>query len=125
MGVPPAATPALLMTSVGGPLNQACASVAIRCTSSIRVTSQRTGSALPPPPMIASAVVRAAFSSMSLHTIRPPRRANSVANAAPIPLPAPVMTAAASRLHLFDDPNSPMPITPRPGRFGCRAGRAR
>ena len=35
---------------------------------------------------------------MSLHTTRPPRRANSTANAAPMPLPAPVTTAAARRL---------------------------
>jgi hypothetical protein len=118
MGVPPAPTPALLMTSVGGPLNQACASVANRCTSSIRVTSQHRASARPPSSAIASAVARAPFSSISLHTIRPPRRASSVANAAPMPLPAPVMTASASRLRLSDDPKSPMPIA-----LICRRGR--
>jgi len=58
--------------------------------------------------------VRAAFSSMSLHTILPPRRASSVANAAPMPLPAPVMTAAALRLRF-----STIPVVPcrSPGRL--------
>ena len=60
---------------------------------------------------MASAVARAAVSSMSLHTTRPPRRASSVANAAPMPLPAPVMTAAASWLRFVDDPKMPMAST--------------
>jgi hypothetical protein len=51
---------------------------------------------------------------MSLHTILPPRRASSVANAAPMPLPAPVMTAAALRLRF-----STIPVVPcrSPGRL--------
>src|SRR3954469_16559666 len=55
-----------------------------------------------------SAVVCAAASSMSLHTTLPPRWASSVANAAPMPLPAPVMTAAALLLRFLDEPNMPM-----------------
>ena len=43
----------------------------------------------------------AAVSSMSLQTTRPPRRASSAANAAPMPLPAPVMTAAVTPAPLF------------------------
>ena len=58
---------------------------------------------------------------MSLHTTRPPRLASSTANAAPMPLPAPVMTAAASWLRFFDDPKSPMTFTPLPRRWCWRA----
>ena len=42
MGRPPAPTPALLITMVGGPPNQSCASAARQCTSSICDTSQRS-----------------------------------------------------------------------------------
>src|SRR6187402_1560983 len=55
---------------------------------------------------MASAVARDDPSSTSLHTIRPPRRASSVANAAPMPLPAPVMTAAAPWLRLGEEPKT-------------------
>ena len=57
---------------------------------------------------MASAVVRAVVSSTSLQTTRPPRRASSMAKAAPMPLPAPVITAAASRLRFSDDPKMPI-----------------
>jgi hypothetical protein len=44
---------------------------------------------------IALTVFWAPTSSMSLQTTRLPRRASSIANAAPMPLPAPVTTARA------------------------------
>src|SRR6476620_91919 len=56
---------------------------------------------------MASAVARAVVSSTSLHTTRPPRRASSTAKAAPMPLPAPVITAAALRLRFSVDPKMP------------------
>ena len=40
-------------------------------------------------------------------------RASSVANASPMPLPAPVMTAAASRLRFLDEPKMPIASTCR------------
>ncbi len=95
MAAPPAPTPALLITSVGGPPNQDCDRSASASTSSIRETSQRTAVALAPRSVIASTVFCAAASSMSLQTTAPPRRPSSTANAAPIPLPAPVTTADA------------------------------
>src|SRR2546430_11025586 len=52
---------------------------------------------------------------MSLQTTAPPRRASSTANAAPIPLPAPVTTARALWLTLFDlcsNPSIPYPTFP-------------
>src|ERR1700743_1934269 len=76
MAAPPAPTPALLITRVGAALNQDCARSAKAQTSSNRDTSQ--------PPTA------------------PPRRASSTANAAPIPLPAPVTTADAPWLVVFD-----------------------
>src|SRR5512144_2974452 len=55
---------------------------------------------------MASAVACDDSSSTSLHTIRPPRRASSVANAARMPLPAPVMTAAAPWLRFGEEPKT-------------------
>src|SRR3954468_8692040 len=112
IGRPPAPTPALLITTVGGPPNQAVASLASCSTSSIRETSQRSAVASPPLATMPWAVACAEASSTSLHTTRPPRAASSAANAAPIPLPAPVMTAAASWLRLSDDPKIPI-VLPR------------
>ena len=64
-------------------------------TSSSRATSHRIAQCLPACGDDAVSRCRAAVSSMSLQTTLPPRWASSTANAAPIPLPAPVMTAAA------------------------------
>ena len=93
IGVPPAPTPALLITRVGGPSNQSWAVPASAVTSSSRETSQCAAVARPPRSMMASATRWAAGWSMSLHTTAPPRAPSSVANAAPMPLPAPVTTA--------------------------------
>ena len=95
---PPAPTPALLTTKLGGPPNQLHASLARTCTSWIDETSHLAASALPPWSVIASAVPCAARSSMSLQTTLPPRAASSTANAWPIPLPEPVTTALLSWL---------------------------
>src|SRR5690625_4316619 len=104
--VPPAPTPALLTTRVGGPSNQPWASVASFVTSATWDTSQRSAVARPPSAVIAAAVRSAPASSISLQTTAPPRRASSRANAAPMPLPAPVTTAAARWLRLGDRPKS-------------------
>src|ERR1700740_2235562 len=99
---PPAPTPALLITRVGAAPNQDCDRSAKVQTSSNRDTSQRIAVAFAPRSVIASAVLGAADSSMSLQTPAPPRRASSTANAAPIPLPAPVTTADAPWLVVLD-----------------------
>src|SRR5271166_4663353 len=95
MGAPPEPTPALLITSVGAAPNQDCDCSANALTSANCETSQRIAVAFAPVWVIVSTVLWAAASSMSLQTTAPPRRASSTANAAPIPLPAPVTTAAA------------------------------
>src|SRR5246127_1359263 len=102
MAAPPAPTPALLITSVGGAENQDSDWSARAHTSSNRDTSQRIATALAPRSAIASTVSWAAASLTSLPTTGPPRRASSIANAAPMPLPAPVTTAEAPWLVVFD-----------------------
>ena len=92
-GLPPAPTPALLITRVGASPNHSWARSARASTCSSRDTSQGTARAWPPCSWIASAVAVAVAGLRSLHTTRPPRRASSSANARPIPLPAPVTTA--------------------------------
>src|ERR1700722_5116346 len=108
IGAPPEPTPALLITSVGAAPNQDCDWVASSWTSLSLVTSQAITTASPALSVIVLTVLFAATSSMSLHTTRLPRRANSIANAAPIPLPAPVTTARALLLTLGDLPNGPI-----------------
>ncbi len=71
-------------------------------TSSNLVTSQWMATAFAPCSVIALDRLWAAASSMSLQTTAPPRRPSSTANAAPIPLPAPVTTADAPRLVVLD-----------------------
>src|ERR1700729_3170131 len=122
IGAPPDPTPALLITSVGAAPNQDCDCVANSWTSSNRVTSQVIATPSPPMSAIALTVLFAATSSMSLQTTRLPRRASSIANAAPMPLPAPVTTARAWWLTLGDFPNGPI-ILNRPSlirpQYGC------
>ena len=108
MEAPPEPTPALLITSVGAPPNHDSDWAASSRTSSNRVTSHAIATASPPWSVIALTVFAAATSLMSLQTIRPPRRASSMANAAPIPLPAPVTTASALWLTLLDLRNGPI-----------------
>ena len=76
------------------------------------MTSQAIATASPPRSVIAVTVRFAATSSMSLQTTRLPRLASSMANAAPIPLPAPVTTARALWLTLGDLPNGPIMVSP-------------
>ncbi len=123
MAAPPAPTPALLITSVGGPENQAMDCLASAWTSPNCETSQRLAVALAPASVIASTVRWAAASSMSLQTTVPPRRPSSMAKAAPMPLPAPVTTADAPRLALRL-PSSLSSISQRTSviaRASCRA----
>src|SRR5271156_1508725 len=107
IGAPPEPTPALLITSVGASPNHDSDWTASSRTSSNFVTSQVIAIASPPLSVIALTVFAAVASLMSLPTTRPPRRASSVANAAPIPLPAPVTTASALWVTLFDLRNRP------------------
>src|ERR1700731_68164 len=105
MEAPPEPTPALLITRVGAAPNHDSDWAASSRTSSNWDTSQRIATASPPLSVIALTVFAAVTSLMSLHTTRPPRRASSVANAAPIPLPGPVTTASALWLTLLDPRN--------------------
>src|SRR5208282_5707652 len=70
------------------------ASASIASTSASRVTSAPIATALPPLREISRATELAVSSLMSATTTAPPRLANSIAVALPIPEPAPVTTPA-------------------------------
>src|SRR3954466_13604855 len=85
-------TPALL-NAKSRPPNAPVACFSACCTSSARVTLQRTASDLPPASSINRAVSRLPSSPTSATTTLAPARANASAAARPIPLAAPVTSA--------------------------------
>src|ERR1700730_13720544 len=129
MGAPPEPTPALLITRVGAAPNHDSDWAASSWTSSNRDTSQAIATASPPLSVIVLTVFAAATSLTSLQTTRPLRRASSVANAVPIPLPAPVTTASAFWLTLFDLRNGPsipsLPSLPRRSKSALARDKSR